>query len=237
MRNIAIVEDNDNDASLLESHIKQISQAERISFNVQRFTSATEFLKDFKPIYSIILLDVEMPGMNGVEASVEIRKLDKTCSIIFVTNLIQYAQKGYEVDAVAYLIKPVQYFDFALKFKKALDVYALNENKDFTMKSTKGECRISTNKLMYVEVNRHRLYYHMVEETLEVAGTITKAEEELKSFGFLKCNQCYLINPRFISRIHGFDITVGNETLLISRPRKKQFLEELANWYSGANND
>ena len=235
MRNIAIVEDNDNDASLLESHIKQISQAERISFNVQRFTSATEFLKDFKPIYSIILLDVEMPGMNGVEASVEIRKLDKTCSIIFVTNLIQYAQKGYEVDAVAYLIKPVQYFDFALKFKKALDVYALNENKDFTVKSTKGECRISTNKLMYVEVNRHN--YHMVEETLEVAGTITKAEEELKSFGFLKCNQCYLINPRFISRIHGFDITVGNETLLISRPRKKQFLEELANWYSGANND
>ena len=237
MRNIAIVEDNDNDASLLESHIAQISEAEKTTFNVVRFTSAVEFLKDFKPIYSIILLDVEMPGMNGVEASTEIRKLDKTCSIIFVTNLIQYAQKGYEVDAVAYLIKPVQYFDFALKFKKALDIYSLNENKDFTVKSTKGECRISTNKLMYVEVIRHRLYYHMVEETLEVAGTITKAEEELKSFGFLKCNQCYLINPRFISRIHGYDITVGNDTLLISRPRKKIFLEELANWYSGVKND
>ena len=237
MRNIAIVEDNDNDASLLESHIKQISETEKITFNVQRFHSATEFLKDFKPIYSIILLDVEMPGMNGVEASVEIRKVDKTCSLIFVTNLIQYAQKGYEVDAVAYLIKPVQYFDFALKFKKALDVYSLNENKDFTVKSTKGECRISTSKLIYVEVSRHRLYYHMVDEVLEVAGTISKAEEELRKFGFLKCNQCYLINPRFISRIHGFDITLGNETLLISRPRKKQFLEELANWYSGANND
>ena len=237
MRNIAIVEDNDNDASLLESHIKQISETEKVAFNVQRFHSATEFLKDFKPIYSIILLDVEMPGMNGVEASVEIRKVDKTCSLIFVTNLIQYAQKGYEVDAVAYLIKPVQYFDFALKFKKALDVYSLNENKDFTVKSTKGECRISTSKLIYVEVSRHRLYYHMVDEVLEVAGTISKAEEELRKFGFLKCNQCYLINPRFISRIHGFDITLGNETLLISRPRKKQFLEELANWYSGANND
>ena len=237
MRNIAIVEDNDNDASLLESHIKQISETEKIAFNVQRFRSATEFLKDFKPIYSIILLDVEMPGINGVEASIEIRKIDKTCSLIFVTNLIQYAQKGYEVDAVAYLIKPVQYFDFALKFKKALDVYSLNENKDFTVKSTKGECRISTSKLIYVEVSRHRLYYHMVDEVLEVAGTISKAEEELKKFGFLKCNQCYLINPRFISRIHGYDITLGNETLLISRPRKKQFLEELANWYSGANND
>ena len=237
MFNIAIIEDNDNDAKLLESHIAQISEMERMEYNVQRFHSAVEFLKDFQPIYAVILLDVEMPGMNGVEASLEIRKIDKTCSIIFVTNLIQYAQKGYEVDAVAYLIKPVQYFDFAMKFKKALDIYSLNENKDFSVKSTKGPCRISTNKLMYVEVMRHRLYYHLVEETLEVSGTIGKAEEELKEYGFLKCNQCYLVNPRFISKIHGFEITVGNSVLLISRPRKKVFLEELANWYSGVKND
>ena len=233
MYNIAIVEDNDNDAKLLESFITLISEKEKTSYNVTRFRSAVDFLKDFQSIYAVVLLDVEMPGMNGVEASVEIRKIDKTCSIIFTTNLIQYAQKGYEVDAVAYLIKPVQYFDFALKFKKALDVYALNEDRDFSVKSAKGPCRISTNKLMYVEVVRHRLYYHLVEETLEVTGTITKAEEELKSFGFLKCNQCYLINPRFISKIQGFELTIGNNVLLISRPRKKAFLEELANWYSG----
>lgn len=237
MYNIAIVEDNDDDAKLLESHIARISETEKVTYNVKRFHSAVEFLKEYQPIYAVVLLDVEMPEMNGVEASFEIRKNDKTCSIIFVTNLIQYAQKGYEVDAVAYLLKPVQYFDFALKFKKALDIYALNENKDFSVKSAKGPCRISTSKLMFVEVVRHRLYYHLVEETLEVTGTITKAEEELKAFGFLKCNQCYLINPRFISKIQGFEITVGNSTLLISRPRKKAFLEELANWYSGVKND
>ena len=237
MYNIAIVEDNDNDAKLLESHIAQICEAERTNYNVQRFTSAVEFLKNYQPIYAVVLLDVEMPNLNGVEASFEIRKIDKTCSIIFVTNLIQYAQKGYEVDAVAYLIKPVQYFDFAMKFKKALDIYSLNEDKDFSVKSIKGPCRISTSKLMFVEVMRHRLYYHLVEETLEVTGTITKAEEELKRFGFLKCNQCYLVNPRFISHIHGFEVTVGNSVLIISRPRKKAFLEELANWYSGVKND
>ena len=237
MYNIAIIEDNDGDAKLLESHIAKISETEKTSYNVRRFHSAVEFLKDFQPIYAVVLFDVEMPNMNGVEAAMEIRKVDKSCSIIFATNLIQNAKKGYEVDAVAYLIKPVQYYDFALKFKKALDIYILSENKDFMVKSTKGPCRISTDKLMFVEVVRHRLYYHLVEETLEVTGTITKAEEELKSYGFLKCNQCYLVNPRFISKIQGFEITVGKSVLLISRPRKKIFLEELANWYSGVKND
>lgn len=233
MYNIAIVEDNDNDAQTLISFINQISKSDKKEYVVKRFRSAVELLNDYQPIFSLILLDVEMPEINGVEASYRIRKLDKTVSIIFTTNLIQYAQKGYEVDAVAYLIKPVQYYDFALKFKKAIDIYSLNENKDFSVKTAKGPCRISTSKLMFVEVIRHRLYYHLVEETLEVTGTIAKAEDELKEFGFLRCNQCYLINPSFISKIQGLEVVVGNETLLISRPRKKSFMEELAKWYSG----
>lgn len=233
MHNIAIVEDNDDDAKVLESYITKISEKENNEYNVIRFTNALDFLNNYQPIYAVILLDVEMPNMNGVEASQQLRKIDKTCSIIFTTNLIQYAQKGYEVDAVAYLIKPVQYYDFSLKFKKAIAMYALNEDKDFLVKTGKGPCHISTNKLMFVEVMRHRLYYHLIEETLEVTGTIAKAEEELKDYGFLKCNQCYLVNPHYISKIQGLELTVGNTVLLISRPRKKQFLEELASWYSG----
>ena len=58
-------------------------------------------------------------------------------------------------------------------------------------------------------------------------------KEDLKPYGFLKCNQCYLINPRFIIKIKGMDVQIGNETLAISRPRKKAFLSELAKWYGG----
>ena len=233
MYNIAIVEDDDNDAKLLESYIINISEKEHSEYNVIRFRNAIDFLKDYQPIYAVVLLDVEMPNMNGVEASIELRKIDKSCSIIFVTNLIQYAQKGYEVDAVAYLIKPVQYYDFSMKFKKAVAMYSLNEDKDLLVKAGKGIYHISTNKLMFVEVIRHRLYYHLVDEVIEVTGTISKAEEKLKDYGFLKCNQCYLVNPSYISKIQGLELTVGNSILLISRPRKKAFLEELANWYSG----
>ena len=62
---------------------------------------------------------------------------------------------------------------------------------------------------------------------------LSKVEAELKKFGFLRCNQCYLVNPRFIVAVDGSTVQLGAETLAISRPRKKAFMSELAAWYAG----
>lgn len=233
MRNIAIVEDEDMAAQLLEGYIQQFAAQSNQQFNVTRYHDAVEFLKDYKAVFAVVFMDVQMPHMDGVSASMQLRQIDKTVSIVFITNLVQYAQKGYEVDAVAYLVKPVQYYDFALKFRKALDVYIMNEQKDLLVNTSGGICRISTDKLMYVEIARHRLCYHLVDGVVEVTGVLKKVEDELRRFGFLRCNQCYLVNPRFIVNVKGFDVQVGNETLAISRPRKSAFLKELAQWYAG----
>ncbi len=233
MRNIAIVEDNDNDAAILASYINDFGKANGIEFRIDRFPDPLVFFDDYKPIYSVVFLDVEMPRQDGVSASKRLRELDKTVSLIFVTNLVQYAQKGYEVDAIAYLIKPVKYYDFCLSFRKAIDIYVSMERRDFNIKTATGVARVSTDKLVYVEVARHRLYYHLVDSVLEVTGVLGKVEEELKQFGFLRCNQCYLVNPRFITGISGNDVVIGGTTLSISRPRKSAFLEELAKWYAG----
>lgn len=233
MRNIAIVEDEDAAAGVLSGYIEKFSAETGQEFNVVRFHDAVQFLDDYKAKYAVVFMDIQMPHCDGMSAAVELRKIDKTVSIIFITNLIQYAQKGYEVDAVAYIIKPVQYYDFALKFRKALEIYVLNEKQDFTLNTADGPCRISTDKLVYVETVRHRLYYHMVDGIIERTGVLSKVENELKQFGFLRCNQCYLVNPRFIVGIKNSTVQLGTETLSISRPRKKIFMAELANWYAG----
>lgn len=233
MRNIAIVEDEDAAARALAEHIEQYAKQNGQSFRIDRFRDAVEFLTDYKPLYSVVFMDIQMPHRDGMSAAVELRSLDKTVSIIFITNLVQYAQKGYEVDAVAYLLKPVGYFDFALKFRKALDVYVMNAEQAITVNTASGLCRVSTEKLMYVEIVRHRLYYHLVDDVIEITGVLYKVEEELKRFGFLRCNQCYLVNPKFIVSVKGLSVQVGNETLSISRPRRNAFLAGLADWYAG----
>ncbi len=234
MRNIAIVEDEDGAAEILKSHIAQYARLNGQEFHIDRFRDAVEFLEGYQAIYSVVFLDIQMPRRDGMSAAVDLRAADKTVSIIFITNLMQYAQKGYEVDAVAYLLKPVSYYDFALKFRKALDVYVMNEEQTITVNTASGLCRISTDKLMYVETVRHRLYYHLVDGVVEMTGVLYKVENELKKFGFLRCNQCYLVNPKFIVSVKGFTVQVGSETLMISRPRRNAFLAELAGRFAGA---
>ncbi len=233
MRNVAIVEDEQGAGDLLRSYIERYASENNIQFNVVRFANAADFLEGYMPIYAVVFMDIQMPKMNGMDGAVELRKLDKTVSIIFITNLVQYARKGYEVDAVGFLVKPVSYYDFSLKFRKALDVYVMNEGRSITIKYRGGMCTISTDKLMYVEIIAHRLYYHLVDEDIEITGVLSDAEKELASYGFLRCNKCYLVNPKFIVGIKGSEVRVGNRDLQISRPRRATFLAELAAWCAG----
>lgn len=237
MKNIAVVEDEDRAAELLLSYIDQYEQTSGQKFHVVRFKTATEFLADYRSVYAVVFMDIQMPQMNGMDGAVELRRRDKTVSIIFITNLVQYAQKGYEVDAVSFLVKPVSYFDFSMKFKKALDIYVMNEERSITVNLPGGLCRISTDKLMYVEIMNHRLYYHLIDDVIEMTGVLSAVEHELSAYGFLRCNKCYLVNPKFVVGVKGSDVQVGNRVLQVSRPRRAAFLAELANWYAGNGTD
>lgn len=234
MKNIAVVEDRDSDADRLISYIKKYAEETGQQFHVDRFHSAADFLEGYQAVYAVALMDIQMPKLNGMDGAVQLRRLDKTVSILFITNLVQYAQRGYEVDAVGFLVKPVQYYDFALKFQKALDLYVMNEDRCITVPRAGGLCRISTDKLMFVEIINHRLYYHTVDEVIEMTGVLSAVERELRSYGFLRCNKCYLVNPKFIVGVKNFNVEVGNHVLQISRPRRSAFLAELADWFAGS---
>nr|WP_272873475.1 LytTR family DNA-binding domain-containing protein [Pseudoflavonifractor phocaeensis] len=174
VKNIAIVEDEDAAAGVLEGYI-------------QRYAAETG--REYRSIYAVVFMDIQMPKKDGMAAAVELRRHDKNVSLIFITNLVQYALKGYEVDAVSFLVKPVSYYDFSLKFKKALDIYIMNEERSFTVNSSGGLCRISTDKLMYVEIMNHRLFYHLIDDVIERTGVLSGVEQELSAFGFLRCNK------------------------------------------------
>ena len=234
MRNIAIVEDEDAAAQRLEEYVRRYAAESGQEFSIVRFRNGAEFLRGYQTVFSVVFMDIQMPEKNGMDTAIELRKHDRNVSLMFITNLAQYALRGYEVDAVSYLLKTVSYYDFSLKFKKALDIYLMNEERAFTVNTPGGLCRISTDKLMYVEIIRHRLYYHLIDDVIEMTGILSNVERELSAHGFLRCNKCYLVNPKFIVKVKGYDVQVGNTTLQISRPRRAEFMAELADWYAGS---
>ena len=87
---------------------------------------------------------------------------------------------------------------------------------------------------MYVEIMNHRLFYHLIDDVIEMTGVLSGVEQQLSRFGFLRCNKCYLVNPKFIVKVKGSTVQVGDNLLQISRPRRAAFLAELANWYAGS---
>ena len=203
-------------------------------FQVTRFADGEAFLERYTPVYAVVFLDIQMPRKDGMTAAQELRNLDRNVSVVFITNLVQYALKGYEVDAVGYLVKPVNYCDFALKFKKALDVYLLNEERSFTINTPGGICRISTDRLMYVEILNHRLFYHMVDRHHRAQPARCPTwSRNCGNTAFCAATSAIWFNPRFVVRVKGLHRAGGQPDAPGQPAPAGGFLAELADWFAG----
>ena len=120
MVNIAIVEDDAQQAVQLETALKRYSEEFRTPLKTAVFYNAMSFLGKYTAEYDIIFMDILMPMMNGMDAARILREKDEKVMVIFVTNMQQYAIQGYEVGAFDFILKPVSYPEFKLKFTRAL---------------------------------------------------------------------------------------------------------------------
>ena len=134
MIRIAIVEDEqlyaDQLAEYMDRFMKETGEQIRLTF----FRDGEDIAVSYKPEYDIILMDIQMQFMDGMTAAEKIRALDQKVIIMFITNMMQYAIRGYQVDALDYVVKPVSYFSFAQKLQRAInrlpkdDVHAVTVN-------------------------------------------------------------------------------------------------------------
>lgn len=231
MLRIAIVEDEDSAAAVLEQYLDRFQADAGESFQIERFRDPVLFLDPYRG-WDLVFMDIEMPNMDGMTAAARLRRIDSQVKLIFVTNMAQYAVRGYEVNALDFIVKPVLFADFAFKMKRAISALQISRGKMLMIPQPSGIARISSDELFYVEIRNHTLLYHLAEETLEARGTMDSAEKQLAGLNFLRCNNCYLVNPRYIERVQGYTVKVGGEALQISHPRRKQFLEDLTAWYA-----
>ena len=119
MIRIAIVEDEAAVRQQLEGYVQRYTRQYGTEFEVHLFEDGIEILDDYRPVYDLILLDVEMKHLDGMETAQRIRALDNEVNLIFITNMAQYAIKGYAVGALDYVLKPVPYFAFSQQLQKA----------------------------------------------------------------------------------------------------------------------
>lgn len=131
MYHVAIVEDEASFATQLQEYLKQYEEENDVRFKISVFGDGAEILEDYQPLYDIILLDIEMPKVNGMKAAEQIRAQDADVTLMFITNMANYAIRGYEVGALDFVMKPINYYTFSMKMTRVLKRANQKAQQDF----------------------------------------------------------------------------------------------------------
>lgn len=232
---VAIVEDEEIHQKTLKGYLERYSEEKGISFHIDVFSNPIFLLENYKPIYDLIFMDIQMPDLNGMDTARKLRAMDQNVLLVFVTSLAQYAIEGYEVAALDYILKPVQYFPFAMKLTKALWRIDQDAGDAIKVVNNNGSTRIKLRDILFIEINAHTVTYHTHDGEYHGTGTLSELEEKLQDKQFARCNSCYLVNLRYVSVVKGYQLLLSDGTeLRISQPRKKGFMRAMEQYHREA---
>ena len=231
----AVIVENDADERLrIRECLSWLEQTENTSFQITEFPSGTAFIGAYEPEYDIVFMDIEMPGMNGLEAARELRKIDPAVILIFVTNMAQYAIAGYEVEALDFILKPINKYSFAIKVRRAISRVP-KKTEDYIFVKTDGEKRqIPIYSVRYLDMDGHYVIYHTKEGDLKEYATLKEACGKLQRSFFVFANRSCLVNLFYVTSVSRDSVMLGNDRIDISRPQKKVFLNAVSEFMGGS---
>jgi DNA-binding LytR/AlgR family response regulator len=227
---IALVDDDPRFRKSLERYLLRSAEEEGCTCTVTVYENSTDFLQHQGIAYDLILLDIEMPGMNGLDLARQIRVTDQQVGIIFVTNMARYALAGYEVNAIDYMVKPVEYDTFRYKFKKALRYCHRNKGAELVLLHEEGMLRIPYREIYYMEKDRNYLIYHTAQGDFRERGTMAEKKVPFLSEGFAECSSGCVVNLRHVSKVVQDSVYVQQQALPISRRQRKPFMDSLMSY-------
>ena len=231
---VAVVEDNENDASALLKALERYQSETGEVINFTRFKDAESFLTNYKPVFDVVFMDIMLgeSGLNGMAAAKRMRQCDKDVTLIFVTTMAQFAINGYEVGAMDYFLKPIDYFKVKMRLDRVLRT-AKRSGVYITAPVDGGTRRFYSDDIYYIEVITHTLYFHTPEGVFTARGVLKNVEKQLASAGFTRCGVSYLVNLNKIKNVKGNVLTIGDDELRITRGKQKEFLAKFTEFIKG----
>lgn len=230
---IAIVDDETGEQEIIAKYIGEWAKANHELTEFSFFESSEAFLfawEDDKD-YALLVLDIEMGEINGLELAKRIRLEDQGIPILFVTGYDEYMQYGYDVAALHYLLKPVH----REKLFQALDKLGEREEaaKSLIVNAEHEVRRIPVRAVFYVEADGHGSILHTAEGAVPVKESFGEMEKQLLPAGeAIKCHRAYLVNLRYVSAIRNAELILDHgERLPIARSRMKDVQSAFLRYY------
>ncbi len=214
---IAICDDEQNQIEYITSLVSSWSARERHNCEIRVFESAEAFLFEYEDdkAYDILLLDVEMKNITGIELAKLIRKDNNRAEIVFITSHFEFVGEGYEVDALHYLIKPISEDKLSQVLTKAAE--KLTVEPPSVVISCEGETiKLYESDILYAESFLHYIVIHTKDKEYKIKESISVFEDRL-SDDFYRIHRSYIASLKYITRISRTSVNIGNTELPLSR--------------------
>lgn len=232
MIKIALVEDQKKWIDLISSYLERYKKETRVELLVSFFNDGAQFISSYKGDFNLVFMDVAMPNMNGIQASKELRKMDSSVCLVFLTEMAQYALEGYEVNAYDFLIKPLEYDLFKVKMNKFVSHICMDEEKYIIISGSNELRKIKLSDIRYVESIKHYIYFHLKDETYRMRGSLDTFKKNLSSANsFSEINRSLIVNLAYVDNYSNNDVVVNGENLPLSRVYKSSFLNDLTKYF------
>ena len=230
---IAICDDEYIHRKILLKYVKRLFLSE--SYEVLEFSSGENLLRDYPEELDILLLDIQMLGINGIETAKKIRLFDTNVTIVFTTAISDFMQEGYEVRAFRYLLKPIKYNDFSKHLIQCKKEVLSNKEKCISIKEIdEGKnIIIPVNSILYIEMECRITLIHTDNKIYKTREPIKKFENDLKEFLFYRCHRAYLINLYKINSIGKNTVVIKDNEILVSRYKVKELKMKITDILGG----
>ena len=232
---ICLVDDDSTQLDYLKMIIENWASKNNVNVNIYFYHSAEEMLFENNQSYcfDMIVLDIQMGKMNGIELARKIREIDKNVIIAFISGMADYVFEGYEVQAIRYILKPVKdkkvynLLDYVNTLKK-------KENKYFVLSVSGEKKKINYEDIIYFESMGHYVVLHLKNKEYDYKYNISDLCNELSDSDFIKTHRSYVVNTKYIEKITKNKCElINNIKIPLSRNSYKSVNEKFIDYYKG----
>ena len=223
MISIAIVDDE----KVIREQIKDLIEKKQIESVIDIYSSGEELLMVEK-CYDIVFLDIQMDGMNGIDAARALRQRTEDTVLVFITGIKEYVFDAFDVAAFHYLIKPIEGMKFSSVYERA--VLEVKKKKKYSMgqlfvKTKSRNVTLEQSDILYIESRAKKVEIHTRSEIIDAYARIGELEKQIMQ-NFYRCHRGYLVNMAFISEYSSDSITLNNgETIILTKEKYGEFVK------------
>ncbi len=228
---IAICDDDFIYLELLEKKIKEYYKSKNQIVTIHKFQDGNTLLAEKKKLdFNLLLLDIDMPGLSGIEISQEIRTYDNETMIIFITSHESYVFQSFQYQPLRFIRKD----HIKEELEEALSAFekkSLEFDPQYTFVASYQDITVSVKEIMYLEAYNHNITVHCVNDSFTLRKTLRFFEKELLPYGFIRVHASYFVSFRYIYSINPTSLTLSNQEIIpISRGKQSSIKQEFMHY-------